>query len=463
VVSQKGETLGTPEYMAPEQIRGDVEAIGPGCDIYSMGVLLYELLTGKRPFEGPLVALVYQILKDVPPPPSSRCSGLDPALDAVCLKAMAKEVSARFGTMSEFATALEEFLQHSEAAAAVAAEERRRTAEEARVREAVQRERQEAEARLEAEVQAAREATAEEVRRRTEEESRLVREAFQPRGASRRRRAAVPRRRSASAKPCSANAGKARPGSTPNCRPCARNPRRKRGGAPRTKSAASATPSSASSRKRSGACGKPCSASARRKSGVSAKPLQRERQEAQARHEGELKTQRAAAAEEARRRAQEEERHVREAVQREHKEAEARLEAERVRAEAARKESEGLVAAERLLRENLARGSIMTPSRGSSRSATSLKRPRRNISKRCARNWRQPGRKRSPGPRRSTPHGSRPKRRRPRCATRSSTARKSWPARRRPAGAWPPAARPPRPTSSGSKRRCGTCSRGPST
>ena len=76
--------------MSPEQAFGDVETIGPGCDIYSLGVIMYELLTGRVPFEGPEAFVLGQILFVEPAPPSTYRSDLDPQLEAICLKAIAK-------------------------------------------------------------------------------------------------------------------------------------------------------------------------------------------------------------------------------------------------------------------------------------------------------------------------------------------------------------------------------------
>ena len=91
-LTRSGQVMGTPAYMAPEQIRGNLEEIGPACDIYALGVILYELLTGRLPFSGSGLAVAGQILTETPLPPSTHRSGLDPALEAICLKAMAKQV-----------------------------------------------------------------------------------------------------------------------------------------------------------------------------------------------------------------------------------------------------------------------------------------------------------------------------------------------------------------------------------
>jgi formylglycine-generating enzyme required for sulfatase activity len=124
-----GALLGTPAYMSPEQVNGDARAIGPPCDIYSLGVILYELLTGHLPFEGSVGAVLGQILTQAPKPPSASRPDLDPRLEAICLKAMQKEIVARYASMTEFAWALGETLQPASppiAAAARAQTQRRR-------------------------------------------------------------------------------------------------------------------------------------------------------------------------------------------------------------------------------------------------------------------------------------------------------------------------------------------------
>lgn len=101
-----GDVLGTPAYMPPEQIEGDLTRMGPACDIYSLGMILYELLTGKPPFHGDMLALAMQIVADPPLPPSKRRAGLDRSLDAVVLRALEKQPRDRWPTMNAFADAL---------------------------------------------------------------------------------------------------------------------------------------------------------------------------------------------------------------------------------------------------------------------------------------------------------------------------------------------------------------------
>jgi serine/threonine protein kinase len=112
-LTQEGELLGTPAYMPPEQLTGHVDEMGPACDIYSLGVVLYELLTGETPFHGDLLQIASQIALDEPVPPSRRRADLDPALDAVILRALAKHPADRWPSMRALADALGTCLDRS--------------------------------------------------------------------------------------------------------------------------------------------------------------------------------------------------------------------------------------------------------------------------------------------------------------------------------------------------------------
>ncbi|HTQ07579.1 MAG TPA: serine/threonine-protein kinase [Polyangiaceae bacterium] len=104
-LTQVGAAMGTPSYMAPEQYMG--VAVDHRVDLFAAGVILYELLTGRLPFEGSSVVEVsYKICHTDPPPPSLVRPGLPPHLDAVVARALAKDPGARFQSAAEFATAL---------------------------------------------------------------------------------------------------------------------------------------------------------------------------------------------------------------------------------------------------------------------------------------------------------------------------------------------------------------------
>jgi predicted Ser/Thr protein kinase len=103
-LTQTGTLLGTPAYMAPEQFLG--EAVDARADVYAAGVVLYQLLTGERPFDGSVTAIMHKALHSDPPPPSCLAVTIPPGLDAVVARAMAKRPQDRYRTAEAFAAAL---------------------------------------------------------------------------------------------------------------------------------------------------------------------------------------------------------------------------------------------------------------------------------------------------------------------------------------------------------------------
>ncbi|RKH50316.1 serine/threonine protein kinase [Corallococcus sp. AB050B] len=91
-----GSTLGTPDFMAPEQIRG--EEVGPAADLYALGVMAFQMLTGTRPFPGDNVQVMFAHVEQVPPRVSSRVEGIPPELDELVFQLMQKEPAKRPAT-----------------------------------------------------------------------------------------------------------------------------------------------------------------------------------------------------------------------------------------------------------------------------------------------------------------------------------------------------------------------------
>ena len=105
-LTHSGVLLGSPAYMSPEQIEGDPDNVGPASDQYSLGVVLYEMLTRQLPFRGSVVNVLAQILMKDLTRPSELRPGLDPRIEAVCLRMMAKKTSNRFPSMTAVAEEL---------------------------------------------------------------------------------------------------------------------------------------------------------------------------------------------------------------------------------------------------------------------------------------------------------------------------------------------------------------------
>ena len=109
-VTQTGTTIGSPAYMSPEQVDGDQDKVGRHSDIYSLGVILYELLAGRIPFDGSMASVMGQIMTKEPDKPSDYRKDLTVRLEKICLRMMAKEASQRHPSMHAVAAALQEYL-----------------------------------------------------------------------------------------------------------------------------------------------------------------------------------------------------------------------------------------------------------------------------------------------------------------------------------------------------------------
>jgi tetratricopeptide (TPR) repeat protein len=109
--TKTGDILGTPSYMAPEQAGGDTRSIGPACDVYALGAILYEMLTGRPPFRGqePLET-VLQVLSNEPVAPRRLQPRLPRDLETICLKCLEKNPARRYATAERLAADLRRYI-----------------------------------------------------------------------------------------------------------------------------------------------------------------------------------------------------------------------------------------------------------------------------------------------------------------------------------------------------------------
>ena len=109
-LTQTGDVMGTPAYMAPEQAAGRHEQVGPRSDVYALGVVLYDLLCGCPPFQGAAGEVLRRVQTEDPPAPRTHAPRLHRDLETICLKAMAKDPTDRYLSAAALADDLERFI-----------------------------------------------------------------------------------------------------------------------------------------------------------------------------------------------------------------------------------------------------------------------------------------------------------------------------------------------------------------
>jgi tRNA A-37 threonylcarbamoyl transferase component Bud32 len=117
IVTMDGTVLGTPAYMSPEQAEGRADALGPRSDVYSLGAMLYELLTGQPPYVGPGKrvsphTVLAMLLQGPPQPVHALAPGVPAELEAICEQAMARNASERYADTLDLAEELRAYLEH---------------------------------------------------------------------------------------------------------------------------------------------------------------------------------------------------------------------------------------------------------------------------------------------------------------------------------------------------------------
>jgi serine/threonine-protein kinase len=119
-LTKPGTVMGTPSYMAPEQASGKNSEVDRSSDVYALGAILYELVTGKPPFkDARMMETIRQVLEDPVVPPSKLRAGISPEIESLILLALAKDKSRRLPTATAFAKALEAIIGKPATAGAI--------------------------------------------------------------------------------------------------------------------------------------------------------------------------------------------------------------------------------------------------------------------------------------------------------------------------------------------------------
>jgi eukaryotic-like serine/threonine-protein kinase len=113
-LTKTGAIMGTPQYMAPEQAWGRTKEVGPSADIYSLGAIMYEMLTGRPPFIGDRFQVIEQVRSTTPISPRLLRDSINPDLEAICMKCLEKTVERRYQSMGSVADELQRFMDMAE-------------------------------------------------------------------------------------------------------------------------------------------------------------------------------------------------------------------------------------------------------------------------------------------------------------------------------------------------------------
>ena len=109
-LTRDGEIVGSPAYLSPEQVESELGDVGTASDVYSLAVVLFELLSGRRPFQGTTFRVLRQVATETPPQLSSFVAGIPRRLDQLCERALTRDPSQRLQSSNDFAAELESYL-----------------------------------------------------------------------------------------------------------------------------------------------------------------------------------------------------------------------------------------------------------------------------------------------------------------------------------------------------------------